>query len=110
MNYVILSTALLAIGIYGLLTRRHLFKIMICVELIAVAATMNFVLLTSQLNRSLGEALLVLAFSTDACMVSIILGLLIIIFKKYGVCDIRKIMEMESSKKIAKMRKNNGDK
>jgi NADH-quinone oxidoreductase subunit K len=97
MDHLILSIILLAVGIYGLLTRRHLVKVLISIEIIAVAASMNFVLLASSLNRTLGEAFLVIAFSTDTCVTAIALALLVIIAKKYGTCDIRKLAEIERS-------------
>ena len=97
MDYMILSAILLAVGIYGLLTKRHLVKVLISIEIIAVAASMNFVLLTSFLNRTLGETFLVLAFSTDTCVTAIVLALLVIAAKKYGTCDIRKLAEIERS-------------
>ena len=95
MDYVVLSMTLLAIGIYGLLTKRHLLKVLISVELIATAASMNFVLLAPSLNKALGEAFLILAFSTDTCVTAIILALLVIASKKYGTCDIRKLVKLE---------------
>ncbi|PMB74438.1 hypothetical protein C0195_02740 [Candidatus Bathyarchaeota archaeon] len=97
MDYMILSLILLAVGIYGLLTKRHLVKVLISIEIIAVAASMNFVLLASSLNRALGEAFLVLAFSTDTCVTAIVFALLVIAAKKYGTCDIRKLAEIERS-------------
>lgn len=95
MDYIILSMTLLAIGIYGLLTKRHLLKVLISVELIATAASMNFVLLASSLNKALGEAFLILAFSTDTCVTAIVLVLLVIASKKYGTRDIRKLGKLE---------------
>ncbi|MGB9778624.1 MAG: NADH-quinone oxidoreductase subunit NuoK, partial [Candidatus Bathyarchaeales archaeon] len=94
MDYMILSVTLLAVGIYGLLTKRHLVKVLISIEIIALAASMNFVLLASCLNRALGETFLVLAFSTDTCVTAIVLALLVIAAKKYGTCDIRKLAEI----------------
>lgn len=101
MDYVILSITLLAIGIYGLLTKYHLLKIIISVELIATAASMNFVLLASSQNKALGEAFLILAFSTDTCVTAIVLALLVIVSKKYGTCDIRKLVKLERRETIA---------
>jgi len=98
MDYMILSVTLLAIGIYGLLTKRHLVKVLISIELIAMGASMNFVLLASSLDRALGEAFLILAFSTDTCVTAIVLALLVIAVKKYGTCDIRKLAEIAESK------------
>jgi NADH:ubiquinone oxidoreductase subunit K len=94
-NYVVLSMTLLAIGIYGLLTKHHLLKVLISIELIACAASMNFVLLAPSLNKAMGEAFLILAFSTDTCVTGIVLALLIMVSKKYGTSDIRKLAELE---------------
>ena len=109
MDYVILSMSLLAIGIYGLLTKRYLLKVLISVELIATAASMNFVLLASSLNKALGEAFLILAFSTDTCVTGIILALLVIASKKYGTCDIRKLAKLELHGRIEGKEKTNSE-
>ena len=98
MDYIILSITLLAIGIYGLLTQRHMLKILVSIELVATGASINFVLLTSGINKSLGEAFLVLAFSTDTCVAAIILALLVVISKKYGTLDIGELVKLEKSK------------
>jgi NADH-quinone oxidoreductase subunit K len=98
MDYAILSLILLAIGIYGLLTKRHLLKVFVSVELIATAATLNFVMLASSLGKGLGEAFLILAFSTDTCVSAVILALLVIVHKKYGTSDIGELVKMEREK------------
>ena len=95
MDFVILSIVLLAIGVYGLLTQRHLLKVFISIELVATAATLNFVMLASSASRGVGEAFLILAFSTDTCVSAVILALLVIVTKKYGTSDISKIMQVE---------------
>ena len=99
MDYVILSLILLGIGIYGLLTKRHLLKVFVSVELIATAATMNFVLLVPSLGKGLGEAFLMLAFSTDTCVSGVILALLVIVHKKYRTSDIGDLVKIEENKK-----------
>jgi NADH:ubiquinone oxidoreductase subunit K len=99
MDYVILSLILLAIGIYGLLTKRHLLKVFVSVELIATAATMNFVMLVPSLGKGLGEAFLVFAFATDTCVSGVILALLVIVHKKYGTSDIGDLVKIEESRK-----------
>ena len=93
MDFVILSIVLLAIGIYGLLTKRHLLKVFISIELIATAATLNFVMLASQMNRDVGEAFLILAFSTDTAVSAVILALLVIVSKRYGTSDIGELIK-----------------
>jgi NADH:ubiquinone oxidoreductase subunit K len=93
-NYIVLSLTLMAIGIYGLLTRSSLLKVLVSIELVATAASMNFVLLASATNRALGEAFLILAFSTDTCVTGIALALLVVAAKRYGTSDIRKLAQI----------------
>jgi NADH-quinone oxidoreductase subunit K len=95
MDFVILSLVMLSIGVYGLLTKRQLLKVFISVELIAIAATLNFVMLASSFGVGLGEAFLILAFSTDTAVSAVILALLVIVSKKYGTSDISKIVKLE---------------
>ena len=93
MDFVILSLAILAIGIYGLLTNRNLLKAFISIELIAIAATLNFVTLSSAAGVGLGQAFLVLAFSTDTAVSAVILALLVIVSRRYGTGDISQILK-----------------
>jgi NADH:ubiquinone oxidoreductase subunit K len=92
MDYVILSIVLLGIGIVGLLTNRNLFKVFVSVELIATAATMNFVLLASSMSVEVGQAFMVLAFATDTCVSAIILALLVVVSRKYGTNDVGELL------------------
>ncbi len=99
MDYVILSMVMLAIGIYGLLTKRHLLKIFISIELIATGATLNFVMLGLN-NLGVSQALTILAFATDTAVSAVILALLVIVSKKYGTSDISKIVRPEDMEKV----------
>ena len=95
MDFVIVSIVMLVIGIYGLLTKRHLLKVFISVELIATGATLNFVTLASAIGKGLGEAFLILAFSTDTAVSAVILALLVVVSKKYGTSDISEIVSKQ---------------
>jgi NAD(P)H-quinone oxidoreductase subunit 4L len=92
MDFVILALVMLAIGIYGLLTNRQLLKVFISIELIATAATLNFVMLSSSAGQGLSQAVLVLAFATDTAVSAVVLALLVIVSKKYGTSDISEIV------------------
>ena len=99
MDYVILSMVMLAIGVYGLLTKRHLLKIFISIELIATGATLNFVMLGTN-SLGVSQALLILAFSTDTAVSAVILALLVLVRKKYGTSDISKIVRPEDMEQV----------
>jgi NADH:ubiquinone oxidoreductase subunit K len=96
MDFVILSVVMLAIGIYGLLTNRNLIKVFISLELIAIAATMNFIMFA--MVQPLGEALMIIAFSTDTAVSAVILAVLVILSRKYGISDISKIPQLIQNK------------
>ncbi len=95
MDFFILSLAMMAIGIYGLLTNRQLLKVFISIELLATAATLNFVMFSSSAGQGLGQALLILAFSTDTAVSAVILALLVIVTKKYGTSNINEILKTQ---------------
>jgi NADH:ubiquinone oxidoreductase subunit K len=86
---------MLAIGIYGLLTNRQLLKVFISIEMIAIAATLNFVMLASP--NGLSQALLIIAFSVDTAVSAVILALLVIVSKRYGTGDLSKIISKQET-------------
>lgn len=100
MDFIILALVMMGLGIYGLLTNRQLLKVFISVELIATAATLNFVMLTSSMGQGLAQAFLILAFSTDTAVSAVILALLVIVSRKYGTSNISEILRMRETAKM----------
>jgi NADH:ubiquinone oxidoreductase subunit K len=99
MDFIIISMVMLAIGIYGLLTKHDLLKIFVSIELIATAATLNFVMLGLN-SLGVSQDFLILAFSTDTAVSAVILALLVIVKKKYGTSDISKVVSPEDAEEI----------
>ncbi|MCJ7721690.1 NADH-quinone oxidoreductase subunit NuoK [Candidatus Bathyarchaeota archaeon] len=95
MDYIILSVTILAIGIVGLVTKHDLIKMLIAIEMITAAATMNFVVFGSLMNDSLGQAFSILALSVDACVTAVALALAIAIYKKLNIRDVRELSEIK---------------
>ena len=95
MDYIILSVTILAIGIVGLVTKHDLIKMLIAIEMITAAATMNFVFFGSLMKDSLGQAFSILALSVDACVTAVALALAIAIYKQLNIRDIRDLSEMK---------------
>ena len=95
MDYIILSVTILAIGIVALVTKHDLIKMLIAVEMITAAATMNFVVFGSLMGSSLGQAFSILALSVDACVTAVALALAIAVFKKLNIRDFRELSEIK---------------
>jgi len=95
MDYIILSVTLLAIGIYGLVTKHDLIKVLISIELITVAASMNFVVFASLMNDSLGQTFMILALSVDSCVTAVALALAMIVYRKLKILDVTELSELK---------------
>jgi NADH:ubiquinone oxidoreductase subunit K len=95
LDYIILSITLLAIGIVGLVTKHDLIKMLIAIEMLTAAATMNFVVFGSLMGNSLGQAFSILALSVDACVTAVALALAISIYKKLNIRDVRELSEIK---------------
>jgi NADH-quinone oxidoreductase subunit K len=94
-DYVILSVTILAIGIIGLVTKHDLIKMLIAIEMITAAATMNFVIFGSLMKDPLGQAFSILALSVDACVTAVALALAVIIYRKLKIRDVRDLTELK---------------
>jgi len=94
-DYIILSVTILGIGIVGLVTKNDLIKMLIAVEMITAAATMNFVVFGSLMEDSLGQAFSILALSVDACVTAVALALAVAIYKKLNIRDVRELSEIK---------------
>ncbi len=94
-DYVILSVTILAIGIIGLVTKHDLIKMLIAVEMITAAATMNFVIFGSLMEDSLGQAFSILVLSVDACVTAVALALAVTIYRKLKIRDVRDLSELK---------------
>jgi NADH:ubiquinone oxidoreductase subunit K len=94
-DYIILSVTLLAIGIVGLVTKHDLIKMLIAIEMITAAATMNFVVFGSLMQDSMGQAFSILALSVDACVTAVALALAISIYKQLNIRDVRDLSEIK---------------
>ncbi|KYH41949.1 MAG: NAD(P)H-quinone oxidoreductase subunit 4L [Candidatus Bathyarchaeota archaeon B26-2] len=107
MDYVILSMTLLAVGIYGLVTKRNLLKVLISIEIIAAAASMNFVAFASMVGGSLGQAFLILALSVDTTLTAIIIALVVVAYRDLGTIDIwalSRLREVRAARRRGKRR------
>lgn len=88
MEYVVLSMTILAIGIYGLIMKRGLIKMLISIEMIAAAASINFVVFASLMEDALGQAFMILALSVDTCMTAIAIALAVVVYRELKVLDV----------------------
>ena len=99
-EYVILSMTLMAIGIYGLLTKRSLVKILISTEMIAAAASMNFIALSSAAGMGLSQAFLILALSVDTTITAVVVAIIIMAHERFKTLDIGALSKLSKRNEI----------
>lgn len=77
------------VGLYTLLTNRNLIKIIIGIEILAKAVTLNLIWAGHFQNRiALGEALTILVIAIDAVVLAILMSLAVASHKHYGTVDV----------------------
>ncbi len=87
-EFVIVSVALLGIGIYGLAVKRNAIRMLFAIEIIINAANLNLVAFARFLPHSGGQTLGLFSIAIAAAEVAVGLGLIIVAYRMYQNIDI----------------------
>jgi NADH-quinone oxidoreductase subunit K len=80
--YLILGAVLFTIGAAGLLTRRNVLVMFMCVELMLNAVNLTFVAFANELNDIRGQVIVFFVLSVAAAEVAVGLGIIVAIFRR----------------------------
>ena len=81
-HYVLLSSTLFVIGLLGLfLNRRHVIVILMAVELLFLAASMNFIAFSTAAGDLTGQVFALFILATAAAEVTIGLAILVVYYR-----------------------------
>ena len=83
-HYLFLSTALMTIGVVGVLTRRNMVIILMSVELILNAVNINLVAFSTFLGDIVGQVFALLVLTVAAAEAAIGLAVLVVYFRNRG--------------------------
>ena len=87
-NFVIVSVALLGIGIYGLSVKRNAIRMLFAIEIIINAANLNLVAFGRCIPHSGGQTLALFSIAIAAAEVAVGLSLIIVAYRMYKNIDI----------------------
>ena len=87
-DFVIISVALLAIGIYGLSVKRNFIRMLFAVEIVINAANLNLVAFARYLPHSGGQTLALFSIAKAAAEVAVGLALIIVAYRMYKNIDV----------------------
>lgn len=87
-DFVIVSIALLGIGIYGLSVKRNAIRMLFSIEIIINAANLNLVAFARYIPNSDGQTLALFSIAIAAAEVAVGLSLIIVAYRMYQNIDI----------------------
>ena len=87
-EFVLVSIALLGIGIYGLAVKRNEIRMLFAVEIIVNAANLNLVAFARFMPHSGGQTLALFSIAIAAAEVAVGLALIIVAYRMYKNIDI----------------------
>jgi len=87
-EFVLVSVALLGIGIYGLSVKRNAIRMLFAIEIIINAANLNLVAFARFMPDSSGQTLALFSIAIAAAEVAVGLALIIVAYRMYQNVDI----------------------
>ena len=95
--YLLISTALLCIGVFGLLARRNIIALLISLELILNSASINFLAFNKfcMVDKAVGQVFVIFIIALAAAEVCIALSLVILLFKRKDSINIETARELK---------------
>jgi len=94
-DFVIVSVALLGIGIYGLSVKRNAIRMLFAVEIIINAANLNLVAFARFIPDSGGQTLALFSIAIAAAEVAVGLALIIVAYRMYKNIDISEFRSLK---------------
>ena len=87
-DFVLVSVALLAIGIYGLSVKRNAIRLLFAIEIIVNAANLNLVAFARFIPNSEGQTFALFSIAIAAAEVCVGLALIIVAYRMYKNIDV----------------------
>ena len=92
---LLLSAALFAIGVAGVLTRRGAITILMCVELMLNAGNLALVAFSRMHGNQDGQIFALIVMVVAACEVAVGLGLIVALYRRRLPIDVDELRELQ---------------
>jgi len=86
--YLLLSAAIFAIGVFGVLTRRNALIFLMSVELLLNAANINFVAFSLHYGNLTGQVFALFVMALAAAEVAVGIGIILVLYRNFGEIDV----------------------
>jgi NADH-quinone oxidoreductase subunit K len=93
--YMMLSTAVFAIGVFGFLSRRNIIIVFMSIELMLNAVNINLIALSHYLQDLRGQILAFFVIAVAAAEAAIGLAIIIALFRNKATAHVDEVKEMQ---------------
>jgi NADH-quinone oxidoreductase subunit K len=94
-HFLILSTIVFLIGFLGvLINRKSIISILLSIELMLLAVSINFVAFSSYLNQITGQVFSIFVLAIAAAESAIALAIIVLYFKNRNTINVKDINEL----------------
>ena len=92
--YLLLSSGLFCIGLFGILTRRNALYFLMSVELMLNAANINLVAFSFYWGNLTGQTFALFAIALAAAEVAVGIGIILALYRNFGDVDVMQAATM----------------
>ncbi|ERH00632.1 MAG: NADH:ubiquinone oxidoreductase subunit 11 or 4L (chain K) [Halonotius sp. J07HN6] len=86
--YLLLSSAVFCIGLYGVLTRRNALYFLMSVELMLNAANINLIAFSLMWGNLTGQTFALFTIALAAAEVAVGIGIILVLYRNFGDIDV----------------------
>jgi NADH-quinone oxidoreductase subunit K len=94
-HYLVLSAILFAIGVVGVLTRRNVITMFMCIELMLNAVNLAFLAFSRHLHQLDGQIFVFFVMTVAAAEAAVGLALIVVLSRQKQTLDIDQVNEMK---------------
>jgi NADH:ubiquinone oxidoreductase subunit K len=95
-DYLLVSAALFAIGVYGLVTKKNAMRLVFSVEILINATNINFIAFNRYLfNNALGQTIVLFSIALAAAEAAVILAIVVVAYRIHDDVDVSELKNLE---------------
>jgi NADH-quinone oxidoreductase subunit K len=94
-NYLLLSAALFVIGAVGVLIRRNVIVVMMCIELMLNAANLSFITFANYRHDMGGHVFVLMVIAVAAAEAAVGLAVVLALFRNLETVDVDEVRSMK---------------
>ena len=89
---------LFIIGIYGIVVKKNMIRLLVALEIMMIGSTLNFVVFSRYFDMDsvnvLGHIVAIFSISIGGCIMAIGLGITLFAYRHYKTLDIRELRRL----------------